>query len=346
MMARAGVYKNDVFRARQALLARGEKPSIRAVRVALGNTGSDSTIHKYLREIEEEEGDNQPPKKMALSEVISSFVAGLALELEQQGKFQVDAAIETFRQREEDNSMKLSSLQAKNSDIETALTSEQKKLIEEKSLHSETCRKLSAQIAQCAGLEAQVAELRARDIERDIQLRSAMKNAEHSRESLEHYREAMKQQRDQEKRSAEQLLAEVRLQLRNLTTENQKFGMQVKKAETESIENMLACERERRALENAQRALAQANEDFLLAETHRITLLEEAKQQQTLAARAATEIDILRRNNLELTALAKKAESALVAISAQMSAQEELLAPVKAYFYDGVRTASRRKRQI
>ena len=43
-MARAGLYKGDVQKARDALLAQGKKPSVDAVRVALGNTGSKSFV--------------------------------------------------------------------------------------------------------------------------------------------------------------------------------------------------------------------------------------------------------------------------------------------------------------
>ncbi len=38
-MARSGVYKSDVQRARDRLRATGTRPSVDAVRVALGNTG-------------------------------------------------------------------------------------------------------------------------------------------------------------------------------------------------------------------------------------------------------------------------------------------------------------------
>lgn len=48
-MARGGVNKAIVLEARRALLARGENPSIDAVRIELGNTGSKTTIHRYLK---------------------------------------------------------------------------------------------------------------------------------------------------------------------------------------------------------------------------------------------------------------------------------------------------------
>ena len=55
-MARSGLYKSDVKNARDSLIAQAMYPSIDAVRMALGNTGSKTTIHKYLKELEEEEG--------------------------------------------------------------------------------------------------------------------------------------------------------------------------------------------------------------------------------------------------------------------------------------------------
>ena len=50
-MARGGVNKALVSKARETLISRGENPPIDAIRVELGNTGSKSTIHRYLREI-------------------------------------------------------------------------------------------------------------------------------------------------------------------------------------------------------------------------------------------------------------------------------------------------------
>lgn len=54
-MARSGINKALVQTARDALLARGETPSIDAVRVELGHTGSKTTINRYLRELANEE---------------------------------------------------------------------------------------------------------------------------------------------------------------------------------------------------------------------------------------------------------------------------------------------------
>ena len=63
-MARGGINKALVQKARQAILARGENPSIDAVRVELGNTGSKTTIHRYLKELDAKvvhRGNDQGP---------------------------------------------------------------------------------------------------------------------------------------------------------------------------------------------------------------------------------------------------------------------------------------------
>nr|GFC00299.1 hypothetical protein [Tanacetum cinerariifolium] len=51
-MARSGVSKAEVQSARLALIARGENPSIDAVRIEMGNTGSKTTIHRFMRELD------------------------------------------------------------------------------------------------------------------------------------------------------------------------------------------------------------------------------------------------------------------------------------------------------
>jgi len=56
-MARTGISKSRVQEARDQLIAEGRYPSADAVRAALGNTGSKSTIHRYLKEMELESAE-------------------------------------------------------------------------------------------------------------------------------------------------------------------------------------------------------------------------------------------------------------------------------------------------
>lgn len=54
-MARSGLTKSQVREARDRLLAEGRHPSVDAVRHAVGDCGSKSTIHKYLKELRNED---------------------------------------------------------------------------------------------------------------------------------------------------------------------------------------------------------------------------------------------------------------------------------------------------
>lgn len=54
-MARTGLTKADIRACRDRLLADGRHPSADAVRKALGDTGSKSTIHRCLKELAQEE---------------------------------------------------------------------------------------------------------------------------------------------------------------------------------------------------------------------------------------------------------------------------------------------------
>lgn len=56
-MARTGLTKSQVRTCRDQLRAEGRYPSVDAVRLALGNTGSKSTIHRFLKELADEDTD-------------------------------------------------------------------------------------------------------------------------------------------------------------------------------------------------------------------------------------------------------------------------------------------------
>jgi SOS-response transcriptional repressor LexA len=86
-------------------LATGRNPSIDAVREELG-TGSKSTIHRYLKEIEEEEG-GATGTRVAVSEAIQDLVCRLAARVNEEAEERVTAmqarhaeqlALEHFRE--------------------------------------------------------------------------------------------------------------------------------------------------------------------------------------------------------------------------------------------------------
>jgi len=86
-MARGGINKALVQKARRTILGRGEDPSIDAVRVELSNMGSKTTIHSYLKEMEEAERGRQTAP--SLSEQLGNLVSLLAEQLREEAQADV-----------------------------------------------------------------------------------------------------------------------------------------------------------------------------------------------------------------------------------------------------------------
>ncbi|SDG41760.1 DNA-binding protein [Pseudomonas abietaniphila] len=88
-MARSGVSKAEVQAARLALIARGENPSIDAVRIEMGNTGSKTTIHRFMRELDEHDTGASPPQ---IDDELLALVSRLASRLREQAQEHIDEA--------------------------------------------------------------------------------------------------------------------------------------------------------------------------------------------------------------------------------------------------------------
>lgn len=90
-MARGRIYRTEVEAARDRLVTAGRHPSIDAVRVELGNTGSKTTIHRILREIEEgrAEATSAPLDETALASSIQKLTRTLAETLRSEADSQI-----------------------------------------------------------------------------------------------------------------------------------------------------------------------------------------------------------------------------------------------------------------
>ena len=214
-MARGGINKAHVLQARQALMTRGINPSIDAIRTELGNTGSKSTIHRYLREIEQAHGARLDDEAL-LSNTLKELVTRLAAQLrEEAGALVTDAQQRHDAQRaqwsEQEKGLQ-SSLQASRVQLDTttaalsAASNERDQLRE--SLQQE---KLESQ-----RLRQHVVDLQDRLAENDKHRQSLEEKHQHAREALEHYRQSVKEQREQEQRRHEQQLQSVQAELRQL----------------------------------------------------------------------------------------------------------------------------------
>lgn len=214
-MARGGINKALVQKARQAILARGENPSIDAVRVELGNTGSKTTIHRYLKELEDaERGRNTAA--IPLSEQLANLVGQLADQLEEDAQATVAQEREQLQRERLDyqNQARLAEsriqqLESQSSGLTEQLQAVQQALQQEQQQRQQT-EVENARLAQANGDQ----EVRLQD--RDSQIRSLEEKHQHARDALEHYRQASKEQREQEQRRHESQVQQLQLELRQL----------------------------------------------------------------------------------------------------------------------------------
>ena len=305
-MARGGINKALVSNARETLISRGENPSIDAIRVELGNTGSKSTIHRYLREIEEEASARLDDETL-LSQPIKELVGRLASVLRQeaqslveehQTKNQSQVRSLTDRLQELENSLgnTNNTLEAKERELKVVLSDL------DASKASEETLKANASKANQAN-----EKLQALLAEKQAQIESLEEKHRHNREAMEHYRQSVKDQREQDQRKHEHQVQQLQAEIRTL---NQTLS--VKQGDITQLNNdngrlaaeLGATQKTVAKLEAEQRKLT-TNLDLKTEETDSLQAqLSELKDQ-------SEEIDKLKKLNEEL--LVWKAE-ALVSI--------------------------------
>ncbi|MHB2050369.1 DNA-binding protein [Pseudomonas sp. VEM90] len=192
-MARSGINKALVQAARDALLARGETPSIDAVRVELGDTGSKTTINRYLRELASEE---PRPPAVTLNEEVQAYIEGLVQRLAADAQ----TAVSADRARLERQKLAYEQQRQVDSARHDELKKNHQLLLEERVEARKHERSLAARIEQLEGdrqrLLATESHLQQAVRDRDEQLRSLEEKYQQARGSLMHFREQSRQQRE------------------------------------------------------------------------------------------------------------------------------------------------------
>lgn len=212
-MARAGLYKTEVQKARDSLIAQGKHPSVDAVRVALGNTGSKTTIHRYLKELEADTAAT-PTSELVISDALRNLVAQLSRRLaeeadtriaDMQAKFDAAAqkAAEALAHQEREGRALSDRLQR----TETALQ-------EEKRAHEEAWGQLHERAVAISALEERATGLEARLAEQAAHAQSLEEKHSQARQSLEHFRQSAKEQREAEARRHEHQVQTLQVELR------------------------------------------------------------------------------------------------------------------------------------
>jgi chromosome segregation ATPase len=181
-MGRTTIYRTDVEKARKALLARGINPSIDAVRVELGNTGSKSTIHRYLKEIEADEGASVGAK-LPISDQLADLVGRLAERLTEEADEKVTQAKERFEAQLSARDGELQREKSAVVELSVRLERSETALDGEKAAHVATREALAEAQTTVRQLEERIAGLDTRIQEHERHARSLETKHEQAREA-------------------------------------------------------------------------------------------------------------------------------------------------------------------
>ena len=212
-MARGGINKAVVQTARLAILARGENPSIDAVRIEMGNTGSKTTIHRYLKELDESES-RQTITQAPIDDELGELVSRLAQRLKDKAQEPIDQALAQFEQHKAALLAQVEALEEAHGLLKQQFDIQAAALAEESGALQTASTSLQTEQTRNAGLSQACSDYELRINDKDEQIRSLEEKHLHARDALEHYRNAIKDQREQEQRRHEGQLQQVQAELR------------------------------------------------------------------------------------------------------------------------------------
>ncbi|CAM3393607.1 MULTISPECIES: DNA-binding protein [Cupriavidus] len=317
-MARAGLSRLDVKRARDSLMAQGQHPSIDAIRIALGNTGSKTTIHRYLKELEEEEG-GALQRAGSTSDAILDLVGRLAARLHEEAQAVVDQQVAAATAQRQQVRAEADKLSADLVALRAELAQAHATVAEVRAAHSDTQTALQQRALEAERLAQQVQDLTERLAEHEGFRRSLEEKLQHAHQALEHFRNASKEQRDQEARRHEQQVQQLQAETRQANQAlivKQGEITQLNKDGARLVAEIAASAKRSRGLETqaeqAHAGLNQARVDQARAEAERDALRSAVQQQadELTAERAARE----------------RLAGELAKVTGRLDAQQQLLA--------------------
>ncbi len=332
-MARGGVNKAVVQIARTAILARGEHPSIDAVRIEMGNTGSKTTIHRYLKELDEVDSRRGAPQEQ-IGDELTELVARLAQRLQEQAQEPIDRAQAHYEQLKVQLHDQLSEAQNAQAQLEQQLEIQGAALSLESTNLEATRSMLQTEQTRNAALNQACSDFELRLNDRDEQIRSLEDKHLHARDALEHYRSAVKEQREQDQRRHEGQLQQVQMELRQAQQSalvRQDEITQLHRDNERVLSESRALNKELNQANDQQHKLSNLNGQ-LSAQLSKLqsecTLLQErlrvATQESEGLKQAHSETQ---HSNSELALRAIKAEAALESLQARNKNEDESKAP-------------------
>lgn len=292
-MARGGIYKSEVARARDRLIAQGRHPSLDAIRIELGNTGSKSTIQKFLKEIEEEEG-GKTGGKVAVSEAIQDLVLRLAERLQDEADARIAQLNAQHAQELQAAQLATRAAEDEAAALRKSLEMSRGETAAEKARYQELSSEYLASTQVRAQAEQRAADLQLQ-LDAEVQHRTSIdaKYAD-ARSSLEHFREAAKEQREREARQHEnqvQFLQQEIHGLKQTVTEHQTKSTHAHQELARLTSELGAARRDASQLEKVRRDLDAAREKLAAAGAERDAARVDAEHARSRAGETAAQLE-------------------------------------------------------
>lgn len=212
-MARGGINKALVQKARDALQARGIRASIDAVRVELGNTGSKSTILRYLQELSAVQAPSDP---VALEDELVRLISSVAERLQESAKqavandqTRVDQAWQRHAQAQEQQRELVESLRDQVRRLDAQVEEHRQRELAAQSYARDLQTQFEAQQRQLTHAQHTLDE-------RKAHLTALSERYDHLKASRDHYQEQQRTQREQELARHDQQVQQLSKELRTL----------------------------------------------------------------------------------------------------------------------------------
>jgi DNA repair exonuclease SbcCD ATPase subunit len=331
-MARTGLDKSDVKMARDGILAQSLYPSVDAVRIALGNTGSKTTIHKYLKELEVEEGGG--PHQSSVSEALHDLVERLAARLAEEAEERVTQADLEFARKEQAHAETRRQLEAELFAERASTRTLESRLETEVDEHAKMRAALQAETVARHTAAQEAAGLKDRLAENEQHRQSLEDKHTQARNALEQYRLSVKEQRDKDQRrhehQIEQLKAEVRQQqlalgakqeeLSRLNQEGARVAMELSQTKQSLYEQLTNGRKLERKIEQLQATHMHASD----IERQLVSKIAEAELLTEQLKNADAQLEPAK-------ARAREFELLLAQTTAKVEAQEQIGEQLRAY---------------
>ncbi|WP_282351872.1 DNA-binding protein [Pseudomonas sp. PS01303] len=324
-MARGGVNLAVVQKARNSLLMRGVYPSIDAVRVEIGNTGSKTTIARYLKQLESAGSEANPRERM--SGALRGVVESLLDQVQEEGS---QAFLEARAEFEHERKLLITRAEVFESELDElklGFDAQGQILATQTEELKTTQSTLQTEITRNARLTQSNSDFEVRIQEKDGQIQSLEQKHTHAREALEHYRASIKEQRDQDLNRHESQVYQMQQELTvlqqtlmvkqeeitRLIRDNERFIAEDRQQAREASQHREAVEalRGELSIANAIAARAEGAKE-LLAQQLEAKAKEAGESQSQLAAAKLREVALAHRlttAEAELMALRESSEA-------------------------------------